>query len=88
MKTGIELITEERIEQLEKHNWTPEHDANHTSNELIDAALSVLTLEDEYYPTNWDYKYFDKFCKKDLIGRLIVAGALLAAEIDRLNALK
>lgn len=29
MKNGIELIAQERQEQLEKHGWTLEDDTNH-----------------------------------------------------------
>ncbi|HEY1044974.1 MAG TPA: hypothetical protein VGF79_00950 [Bacteroidia bacterium] len=41
-KTGIELISDERREQLEKHGWTLEHDSEHTNGELKLAALYAL----------------------------------------------
>lgn len=81
---GIELIANERLEQLNKHNWSFEHDAKHTSEELKYAAIYVLTKDVDYFPRNWLKKYQDKFNKKEGIESLKVAGALIAAEIDRL----
>jgi hypothetical protein len=42
MKNGIELIANERQEQIEKHNYNKEHDAEHWSFELSRAALCYL----------------------------------------------
>lgn len=38
MKTGIELIAEERKRQIEFEGYTPQHDSEHTARELISAA--------------------------------------------------
>ena len=48
MKTGIELIAQERKEQLKKHKWTSEHDDQHDCGELTDAAI-VCASEDLLY---------------------------------------
>lgn len=37
------------------------------------------------YPENWDKAIFDKMISKPWKQRLIIAGALIAAEIDRIQ---
>jgi hypothetical protein len=39
-------------------------------------------------PTIWDHDIWDKMMNKPYKERLIIAGALLAAEIDRLNSIE
>ena len=38
MKTGIQLINEERERQITREGWTQEHDNNHKNAELAAAA--------------------------------------------------
>ncbi len=38
MKSGIELISEERTRQIEQEGWTPDHDDIHIRSELSHAA--------------------------------------------------
>ncbi len=38
MKTGIELIAQERQRQVSEEGWTAEHDDGHTDQELARAA--------------------------------------------------
>ena len=87
--TGTELISKERLEQIEKHGWIDSIDEKYTHNELVDAALYLLTGKEEYYPANWSLYKFRKFEAKlsvnDKTESLKVAGSLIAAEIDRLN---
>lgn len=47
MKTGIELIAEERQEQIEKHGFTTDEDYN--LGELVEGAKYALTMNREYY---------------------------------------
>ena len=84
-KTGVELIAEERNEQIEKHGFNDIHDSEHLDCELMQAAVYLLTQDEYYYPPEWDKKWLEKFKKKDYVGRLKVAGALIAAELDRLH---
>lgn len=42
MKTAIELIAEERQRQIEKENWTLEHDKAHDNSELLQAAGAYI----------------------------------------------
>jgi len=94
MKTGIELIAQERKEQIEKHGFDLSRDAEYyCKNELPDAALYALTLEREHYPATWDFWFHNKLMDKERrlsenefwIERLKIAGALIAAEIDRIQ---
>lgn len=91
MKTGIELIAKERREQIEKHNRTVEYDIQHNKyRQLSIAAQSLLEKFIEYRvkPTSeWNDKIWDKMINADYIKRLTIAGALIAAEIDRINEL-
>lgn len=97
MKTGIELITAERQKQIDKHGFTGKHHANHPewydNFQLQYAATTLLMHEFEevvdtqdHLPDGWDQDWFDKLNAKGRKERLIIAGALIAAELDRLNA--
>jgi len=87
MKSGIELIAEERQEQIEKHGFSVEDDAEYyQKNELIKAALFCIDNSVFEWPFYWQEKFRDKILnKRDQIERLKIAGALIAAEIDRLQ---
>ena len=93
MKTGIGLIAEERQRQIEKEGWTAEHDAQHNHNELAEAAVCYATPgpmrvinHDDGIPYGWPFnKDWWKPSPQDRRRELIKAGALIAAEIDRLN---
>ncbi|WP_077920457.1 hypothetical protein [Spirosoma sp. 209] len=100
MKTGAELIAIEREEHTSKHEWTPEHDDAYTYGELPTAAIACIVMDEDLryntvagplYPLDvWPWgqdDYYNNILKKDRIGQLTVAGALIAAEIDRLQRL-
>lgn len=88
MKTGIELIAEERQEQITKHGFSIEDDYYYSKKELVQAAeyclmLAGLIKKNVFWPEHWD-KYFEyKIVNKSTIGQLTVAGAFLMAENDR-----
>ncbi len=84
MKTGIELITKEREEQIKKHGYTQEHDDQHKDGALINAAIFAITLRGEWRQKGWEI-FEAKMLEKSYDKRIIVAGALIAAEIDRLR---
>lgn len=93
MKTGIELIAEERQEQIEKHGFDVTHDKEYyDGDQLIDADIYALTGDDKFYPNSWGNWWRNKMVAKSnstphsKIERLKIAGALVAAEIDRLAA--
>lgn len=99
--TGIELIAKEREEQINKHGYTKEQDLMYQSNELLQAtsgilglprtgtkstvSMSIMSLTP---PTGWDKFIWAKMCSKPYKERLIIAGALIAAELNRLNAIE
>lgn len=98
MKTGVELISAERKRQVEQEGWTKEHDAKHANSELAQAAACYAMPEwDRKYistglgprPILWPwYIEWWKPTPNDRIRELVKAGALIAAEIDRLLAEK
>ena len=98
--TGVELIAEERKRQIEKEGWTKDHDKEHYLGQLADAAVSYALTETERkqiwklyttdekvpdVPPTWPWeKSWWKPTPNDRVKELVKAGALIAAEIDRL----
>lgn len=96
MKTGIELITEERQRQIDAEGWTPEHDdKTNTNGELARAASCYvlapwlkestqhgLTAPEKFWP--FPVRWW-RPVPQDRVRELQKAGALIAAEIDRLQ---
>lgn len=102
-KTGAELIAEERIRQIRGEGYDPQHDDAHDRGELISAAMcyaSVPLLRLVYKPfeaeseitevmaTKWPWDEIYWKPDNDAQRNLVKAGALIAAEIDRLERLK
>lgn len=100
MKTGVELIADERKRQIEVEGWSKEHDAEHVNGELAKAAICYadpyeyyhqntrtmkVRVPNKFWPKEWDKKWFKP---KDRTQDLVKAGALIAAEIDRIQALE
>lgn len=96
LKTGIELIAKERATHPSK-GYDKQHDALHANGEISLAAACYavhpmeIFVKDEYHNMvqyskllPFDYEISKK--KKQLT-KLIIAGALIAAEIDRLQLL-
>lgn len=104
--TGIELIAEERNEQIEKHGRTVASDVEY--NVCGQLSFAVVALASEYdatgnkggsdenrinhferwRPIGWDKEQWMIMISKSYRERLIIAGALAAAEIDRLQAIE
>ncbi|MCK5133206.1 MAG: hypothetical protein KAR40_13775 [Candidatus Sabulitectum sp.] len=99
MKTGIESIAIERQRQIDAEGWTPSHDDEHVHGALSAAGASyamnasenidraIVGVVDTIEKPN-DWPFLPKFWKptpKDLVRQLAKAGALIAAEIDRIN---
>lgn len=98
MKTGIELIHEERQRQIKKEGWTPQHDDTHKAGELAIAGACYafsgsdkITAATFFWP--WRKKNGGVYDEPDgfkptpcsPVRDLVKAGALIAAEIDRLQ---
>ena len=72
---GVGLILNERERQVKELGYSSEHDDNHTENFLaLEAIRYANPIEDAFL--------------EDRIDDLVKAGALIAAEIDRLQRLK
>lgn len=94
MSDGVERIAAERRRQIEVEGWTPEHDDKHVHGQLAQAAscYAVATVPHYagHYPVQWPWSpRWDKRPgpSSDVFGRIRAlekAGALIAAEIDRL----
>ncbi|SFO05049.1 hypothetical protein SAMN05421741_11834 [Paenimyroides ummariense] len=88
MKSGIELIADERRQQIEVHARTIELDLKYNSEKQLSVAAKRLLEFDPREtgrPLYWDRDIWNKLTGKDYKKRLIIAGALIAAEIDRLQ---
>jgi hypothetical protein len=90
--TGAELIAAERQRQIEVECWAADHDDRYVCRELVLAAqcyasASGVSVADAHIPDAWPWA--GKWWKpKDPISNLARAGALIAAEIDRLQRIK
>lgn len=101
MKTGIELIAAERKRQETEEHWSPGHDDDHEYAELRRAAEAYLweirARQDRLRPEEvrrkplnnpppiWPWDKSDFKPTEDIVRQLVKAGALIAAEIDRLQ---
>lgn len=94
-KTGIELIAKERQNQIEKHGSTTKKDVrNNSRGQLAHAAVILVGIStpvkiynptDQGSPEGWFGDLWESMVNKSYRDRVIIAGALLAAELDRLN---
>jgi hypothetical protein len=94
--SGVELIARERARQLCVEGWTPEHDDGHTHAELSAAGACYANcakyqvqgygqdISSKGFPGEWMVNGWWK-PSDDPIRNLVKAGALIAAEIDRLK---
>lgn len=90
--TGSELIANERNRQVQQERWSPEHDAEHGYFELSMAAVCYALhaageSEPDSPPSRWPWGSEWWKPSEDPIRDLVKAGALIAAEIDRLQGL-
>lgn len=83
--SGAEEIARERIEQVAKHGYTLDHDKQYVHNQLIDAALAIINEDSNYWPDSWPEAIFDKIMNKPRREQYAIAGAFIAAEIDRIS---
>lgn len=94
-ESGAGMIAAERARQVSVEGWTPEHDDKHDGAQLVLAAVTYALETSFNGPRSageWFKKYWcfeDSWFKlsPDPIRNLTKAGALIAAEIDRLKRL-
>jgi hypothetical protein len=82
-ETGFESISRERIEQVTKHRRTLQLDKTYKSGQLVKAAQFCISLNNNDWPRGWAKDRRDHIKKKSVADRYAIAGAFLAAEIDR-----
>lgn len=92
VSSGVAAIAAERQRQIEAEGWTPEHDDDvNRGLELGRAAISYIlgvayTQEPKGRKPGWPWPWDLKWWKpSDRRRNLVKAGALIAAEIDRLD---
>lgn len=94
---AVGLIVAERARQKAVEGWTDDHDDEHDDNSLaIVAALYALppatrrqkvldeTLAHALWPSSWHW-YWWKPKPRNRVRELVKAGALIVAEIERLQ---
>jgi hypothetical protein len=90
---GSALIAAERRRQITQEGWTPDHDDGHQAGELAAAAACYAFAAQEkvspgggsWHPDDswpWSEEWWKP--SEDPVRNLVKAGALIAAEIDRL----
>lgn len=101
--SGIDIIRVERERQIKVENWTADHDDTHTSGCMAVAAASYALHSATMADNNagWRARYEEMGCEiwpfdkdpwwkpsNDPVRDLAKAGALIAAEIDRILRFK
>lgn len=81
--SAIEDIAAERRRQIEVEGWTLEHDDQLGFGEMSNAA-AYYALSGDQHSSIWPWDW--KWCKRTSRRRdLVKAGALIVAEIERLD---
>ncbi len=88
--TGVELIAAERKRQIEEEGWTAEHDDDTHQIGDLSRAGALYALETPldgptiYPPRGWPWADTWWKISPNKLRNLAKAGALIAAEMDRL----
>jgi hypothetical protein len=96
MSIGVSMISAERKRQIESEGWAPEHDDKHIYGELATAGASYAMLAGRQecfrvyciphgVESTWPFDQSWWKPSADPIRNLVKAGAMIAAEIDRLK---
>lgn len=84
MKEAIELIRDKQIAMSSVESDVIEN----PNGELIKGAIVILDPEHtdlSDFPNNWNKGFCESVINKPWIERLVIVGALIAGEIDRLQ---
>lgn len=95
---GLDAISAERTRQMQQEGYTAGHDDEHKHNELVLAAecyLAAAVVSDRNGglpvmrpPMKWPWAMDEWHPKPTAVENLAIAGALVAAEIDRIERSK
>lgn len=85
---GAALITQERARQVSEERWSFQHEDEHLAGELRRAAMCYLSngYQVSPAPDGWPWER-SSWKPTNYKQNLIKAGALIAAEIDRVTRL-
>lgn len=83
MPSGVEVIAAERERQVSEEGWSSEHDDTHDDGSLARAAGAYVLQARGWWPHEWGEP--PVIPGPDRVRELAKAGALIAAEIDRLQ---
>ena len=90
--TGAELIAQERERQISKEGYTTEHDDEYNYvGQMSQAAVCYIeqNLDDDKDGLgNWPWDWRTWNPSEDPIRNLVKAGALIAAEIDKMQRIR
>ncbi len=93
-ETGADAIRQERLRQVSEEGWTPEHDDSHNDGSLsvVAAILAVAGTDAKVVDTLDRVRDDGRDCwglldkhHRDPVRCLTIAGAMIAAEIDRIS---
>lgn len=92
MSKALDDVAAERERQMAVEGWTADHDDGHTSGELAQAAAAYANYGTEavnsqpaaelIFPPSWSWDWWKP---GDHRRNLVKAGALIIAEIERLD---
>lgn len=87
-RSGWGRIADERVRQIDQEGYLVGRDDGYMTEELIRAADCYINAygPDDPLPGSWPWPC-ETWNPKDRISNLVRAGALIAAEIDRLQRL-
>jgi hypothetical protein len=89
--SSLDLIAAERLRQQSEEGYTKEHDFEHPKGELAEAAACYATRRHSYdvamgLQAPWTWPFAKEYWKPvDRVRNLVKAGALICAEIERLQ---
>lgn len=94
LSMGAKRMLDERTKQIIKYNYTAKNQAEnpyyYDQGQLKSAAIKLLSVSENntpdmiLAPLHWDEDWFYKLLNEPYEERLVIAGALLAAEVDRI----
>jgi hypothetical protein len=97
--SGSQMIDNERTRQIASEGWSPQHDDEHDDAQLVEAARAytwAALCEVKFGANGQDFNLLPNDWPKELdkkwwkpsdspVRNLVKAGALIVAEIDRLQ---
>lgn len=83
--SGEALIVLEVARQRDVEGWSVKQDDQYTRREMVGFAIFNLILDQKFFPPSWKIEWMKKTFDKPYKERLVIAGAMIAQELNRLN---